>query len=261
MPFPANAASTDRTAAFLRSCPRIDGCFPSVPAVTLPPDLSAEPTVTISGVKAPLSVGCHCLATSGASVVKSLKPDSTRRRRRKGSHCLLWFGPPQQLDTRASADSATRLYGWSGGKDGLVSNPRFFLGATGPQSPGNTWLGRFPQEPHTVRRRPGIRCRQMFEKPQKPSKHGPFHTATTPAGWFSAPPCLASDCRCGWDATEMPRGETGLLGCSHRAESLGARKPDSHTPPPGNGPEPARRGPAHRSTRPAGGCRRHLKRS
>ena len=135
-----------------------------------------------------------------------------------------------------------------------MSNPRFFLGATGPQSPGNTWLGRFPQEPHTVRRRPVIRYRQMFEKPQKPSKHGPFHTATTPAGWFSVPPCLASDCRCGWDATEMPRGETGLLGCSHRAESLGARKPDSHTPPPGNGPEPARRGPAHRSTRPAGGC-------
>ena len=37
------------------------------------------PGVTISGVSAPLSDGCHCAATPGQSVSKSLKPGRTFR--------------------------------------------------------------------------------------------------------------------------------------------------------------------------------------
>ena len=37
------------------------------------------PGVTISGVRSPFSVGCHCLTSSGCTVVRSLKPASTLR--------------------------------------------------------------------------------------------------------------------------------------------------------------------------------------
>lgn len=75
----AHLSGAGGAAALLRAGARIDDGFPHVSHGALPPDLFVAAGMTISGVSAPLSDGCHCAATPGQSVFRSLKPLSTLR--------------------------------------------------------------------------------------------------------------------------------------------------------------------------------------